>query len=94
MTTAGAGPSYERRGNPQTAIAIGGPCATARIAKLNARNHGWNTGSKPTRIGGRNSRICRIEGVIVAHINAWIGILAHALPVLRATTVEPFPLGL
>jgi hypothetical protein len=37
MTTAGAGPSSEGPGNPQTAIAIGGPSATARITKLNAQ---------------------------------------------------------
>jgi hypothetical protein len=63
MTTAGAGPSTKGEVTRKTAIAIGGPCATARIAKLNARNRGWNTGSKPALIDGRNSRICRIEYV-------------------------------
>jgi len=52
MTTAGAGGPTKGEATRKTAIAIGGPCATARIAKLNARNRGWNTWSKPARIGG------------------------------------------
>jgi hypothetical protein len=34
--------------------------------------------------------ICRIEGVIVEHIYTCCGILTHALPALRATTVKRF----
>ena len=39
---------------------------------------------------GRHALICRIEGVVVAHIYTWIGMRAHALPALRAPALEPF----
>src|SRR5262249_10190343 len=38
------------------------------------------------------ARLCRIEGVVVAHIYPCIGILTYALPALWASAVESFPI--
>lgn len=38
-----------------------------------------------------DTRFCRIEDVVVAHIYPYIGILTHDLPALRESAVEYFP---
>src|SRR4029077_5472329 len=48
---------------------------------------------RDTQLIRRQIALMRIEGVVVAHIYAWTGIVTHALPALRVKAMEPNPSG-